>query len=42
MNSYDALRKDLDTRVPGEKVALTLEDSSGDRRVVYITLGTRP
>lgn len=42
VNSYDALRKDLDTRVPGEKVALTLEDSSGDRRVVYITLGTRP
>ena len=42
VNDMDALRKELEGRVQGEQIALTLEDSDGKRRVVYVVLSQRP
>jgi S1-C subfamily serine protease len=36
------IQKQLQDRVVGEKLALTLEDSAGERRVVYVTLCSKP
>jgi len=36
------LQTELSTRVVGEQLALTVEDASGDRRVVYVTLSKKP
>jgi serine protease Do len=38
----DEIQKQLRDRVAGEKLALTVQDSTGDRRVVYVTLSTKP
>jgi hypothetical protein len=32
----------MDRCVPGEQIPVTLEDASGDRRVVYLTLIEMP
>ena len=42
VNGRDGLRKELEGRVQGEQIALTLEDSDGKRRVVYVVLTARP
>ena len=34
----EAFRSDMESRVEGEEVALTVEDGSGERRVVYVKL----
>jgi S1-C subfamily serine protease len=40
--AFDELQAELEDRVKGEQVALTLEDSEGERRVVYVTLLQKP
>jgi serine protease Do len=40
--TFDELQAELEDRVKGEQVALTLEDSEGERRVVYVTLLQKP
>jgi S1-C subfamily serine protease len=40
--TFVELRAELDVRIKGEQVALTLEDSEGERRVVYVTLLQKP
>jgi S1-C subfamily serine protease len=42
ISSYEALLAQLVDRVQGEQLAITLEDENGDRRVVYVTLESRP
>ena len=36
------LRREWEVRVQGEQIAVTLEDSNGERRVVYVVLTKRP
>ena len=36
------LKKEIKDRIVGEQINMTMEDSSGERRVVYITLKARP
>lgn len=41
--NYDDLTKEIENRVEGEELSLTLEDGvTGERRVAYIKLGSRP
>jgi serine protease Do len=40
--TWEELQTELQDRVTGEKVALTLENVAGDRRVVYVTLEDKP
>jgi S1-C subfamily serine protease len=40
--TFEDLVTDLSTRVVGEQLAITVENSVGDRRVVYVTLGKWP
>ena len=42
VTNYEELQAQLVDRVKGEKIALTLENAEGKRRVVYLTLGERP
>lgn len=42
MEAFQDLRASMDRCRPGEQITLTLEDAIGDRRVVYLTLGTVP
>ena len=42
VHTYDELQRELDQRVVGEQVAVTLEDLQGERRVVYVTLAAAP
>lgn len=42
VETFDDLSNELASRVVGEQVAITMENVSGDRRVVYVTLGRRP
>lgn len=41
VSSLQELQAELDSRVSGEQISLTVEDSSGEKRVVYVTLGER-
>ena len=41
ISSREDLRDDMKTRVVGEEVSLTLEDSAGERRVVYVKLAKK-
>jgi len=36
------LKQEIKDRIVGEQITMTLEDSSGERRVVYITLKAKP
>ena len=40
--TYTELQSCLEKSAVGEKLAVTLENENGDRRVVYLTLGDRP
>jgi S1-C subfamily serine protease len=42
LNDYNDLRAELEKRVKGEELAVTLQDTQGERRVVYLKLGTMP
>jgi len=42
LSNFEALREELEKRKKGEELAVTLQDSQGDRRVVYLKLGTMP
>jgi S1-C subfamily serine protease len=42
LDSHNDLRVELEKRVKGEELAVTLEDTQGERRVVYLKLGTMP
>jgi S1-C subfamily serine protease len=42
VSTLEELQTQLEDRVVGEQVALTVEDGTGDRRVVYVTLSQRP
>jgi S1-C subfamily serine protease len=42
VSTYKELQAELDRCVPGEQLAVTLQDAHGERRVVYLTLGERP
>lgn len=42
VKDYTQLQKEFRKRVKGEKLALTVENAQGERRVVYVVLGTRP
>jgi 2-alkenal reductase len=42
LGSYNDLRAELEKRVKGEELAVTLEDTQGERRVVYLKLGVMP
>jgi hypothetical protein len=35
------LEEEMNARVEGEQISLTLEDPKGGRRVVYLTLGAK-
>lgn len=41
VSSLQELQFELDSRVNGEQISLTVKDSSGEKRVVYVTLGER-
>ena len=41
--TFDDVTKEIEKRVEGEELSLTLQDGeTGERRVVYIKLGRRP
>jgi S1-C subfamily serine protease len=42
VSTYAQLQSQMDRCVPGEQIPVTLEDASGDRRVVYLTLVEMP
>ena len=42
VNSFDELQEELEGRVQGEQIAITLEDIKGERRVVYVVLQRKP
>lgn len=42
VTTYAQIQAQMDRCVPGENIPVTLEDASGDRRVVYLTLVERP
>ncbi len=42
VESFEDLRKELETCVAGEQVALTVRDAEEKKRVVYVTLGRKP
>jgi S1-C subfamily serine protease len=42
LDDFNDLRAELEKRVQGEELAVTLEDTQGERRVVYLKLGTMP
>ena len=42
VESFEDLRKELETCVAGEQVALTMRDAEEKKRVVYVTLGRKP
>eukprot|EP00980_Cylindrotheca_fusiformis_P007598 scaffold1586_cov88-Cylindrotheca_fusiformis.AAC.2 len=42
VTSLDELQAQLKNRVEGEQISLTLENSAGEKRVVYIKLGQKP
>jgi S1-C subfamily serine protease len=42
VSTYAQLQSEMDRCVPGEQIPVTLEDASGDRRVVYLTLMEMP
>lgn len=42
VSNYEQLQTELDGRANGEKISITLEDSKGERRVVYAELIPRP
>jgi S1-C subfamily serine protease len=42
VSTYAQLQSEMDRCVPGEQIPVTLEDASGDRRVVYISLVEMP
>ncbi|CAJ1937608.1 unnamed protein product [Cylindrotheca closterium] len=41
VSSLQELQNELDSRVRGEKISLTVQDWFGEKRVVYVTLGKR-
>ena len=42
VSNFEDLVAQLDDRVKGEQLSLTLEDIDGERRVTYVTLSERP
>lgn len=42
LTNLDELRQELESRKRGEELAVTLENATGERRVVYLKLGTMP
>jgi len=42
VSTFVDLESELNKRVPGEQIQITLEDKQGERRVVYLTLAERP
>eukprot|EP00536_Pseudo-nitzschia_multiseries_P000611 jgi/Psemu1/249756/estExt_Genewise1Plus.C_70182 len=40
--NFEQLQTELESRVAGEQVALTVQDAEGKRRVVYVTLSKKP
>jgi S1-C subfamily serine protease len=42
VETFEELRTELSSRVSGEQVAITLETAKGERRVVYVTLQSKP
>jgi S1-C subfamily serine protease len=42
VSTFAQLQSQMDRCVPGEQIPVTLEDASGDRRVVYLTLVEMP
>ena len=41
VETFPELQKEMDTRVDGEEVAITLADAQGERRVVYMKLESK-
>ncbi|VEU43586.1 unnamed protein product [Pseudo-nitzschia multistriata] len=42
VTNFEELHRELESRVVGEQVALTVQDAEGKRRVVYVTLSRKP
>jgi len=42
LETYDDFMAELEYRVAGEVIAITLEDAEGERRVAYVKLGSKP
>jgi len=42
VTNFDELQTELESRVVGEQVALTVQDAEDKRRVVYVTLSRKP
>ncbi|OEU15721.1 trypsin-like serine protease [Fragilariopsis cylindrus CCMP1102] len=42
VTNFDELQMQLEKCVAGEKVAVTVQDAEGERRVVYVTLAQKP
>ena len=42
VTNFDELQMQLEKCVAGEKVAVTVQDAEGERRVVYVTLARKP
>ena len=42
VTNFDELQMQLEKCVAGEKVAVTVRDAEGERRVVYVTLAQKP
>ena len=42
VTNFDELQMQLEKCVTGEKVAVTVQDAEGERRVVYVTLAQKP
>jgi hypothetical protein len=39
--TFAELHAELEHRIPGEKLSLTVENCEGERRVVYVTLSQK-
>ena len=41
VNDFDAFQAEMETRVRGEEISVTVEDAEGERRVVYVKLNDK-